>query len=378
VDSGDDGGPGFFRWRHRRPHHHHQRHHQRRPAAAAGVSSEHWEQVDTTAGAAAASESHTAQHGGTGISRSSISSSSRTVVDEPNQLFLPQVDQLITEGGVGAATALAHAASSYRWSDDKPATTGGTYSSSRRVHLQVFIEALCVDSKHFVLEQLVPAYQLLTRNAVDLELVVFGNAHIVHEPWRVGSRAHALHDSHPNKGITCQHGPAECDANSYEQCAMYVSKQKPPEQEEEDEPEHEPHDDDDPAVRSLAYVACLFTDLDMGYRQEPFDPQLFASCARSSFVDDPATAAFRIRACHDDPALSSALQKEAAVKTPKDRTHVPWILIDGQHTYDFFDEADDDDDRSGAPSYRKLVHAICRAYWESSGGSSSPLPPACT
>jgi Gamma interferon inducible lysosomal thiol reductase (GILT) len=364
YDSDDD--EGFFRWRH--PHRRHRRHH------AAGASSEPSGRVDTAG--AAASESLTSKQGGTGIISSRING-------EPNHVFLPQVDQLITEGGVGAATAAgaSAAASSYRWSDDKPATTGGLYSSSRRVKLQVFVEALCVDSKHFVLEELVPAYQLLTRNAVDLELVVFGNAHLLgddddNKPWRV--RSAGLYASQRAKGITCQHGPAECDANSYEQCAIHLSMQQQLQQQDEDEPEHDQHDGDDPAVRSLAYVACLFTDLDMGYRQEPFDPQLFASCARSSFKDDPTTAAFRIRACHDDPALSSTLQREAATATPKDHTHVPWILINGKHMCDFFDEADDDDDRSGGPSYMKLVQAICRAYEASAGSSSSPLPPACT
>ena len=275
-------------------------------------------------------------------------------------------------------------------------TKGGSDgpSSLRRVRVQVFIEALCIDSKRFVLHELVPAYELLTNQVVNLDVVVFGNARISEdddddEKPHLMARS-VLRSGSPRRKVTCQHGPAECDANSYEQCAMYASKRHHQDQEQQMGLVRDRvllpalHDDGgdvdvdvDPAKESLAYVACLFTDLDMGYRDDPFGPQVFASCARSSF-EDAAGIGFRIRACHDDPALSAKLQQQAAVATPKDHTHVPWILINGEHTYDPFDGANDDDYSHG-PSYTKLVKAICRAYEEgSSGGRASPLPPACT
>lgn len=265
---------------------------------------------------------------------------------------------------------------------DREGSSSSSTTSAGRVRLQVFVEALCVDSKRFVLEELVPAYHALTSRAVQLEMVVFGNARIV------GGRA-------AGKGeveVECQHGPAECDANSYEQCAIHLAKQKKEEKQEQERPhkgqglqlQFQGASNDDPADESLAYVACLFTDLDMGYRDHPFGAQVFASCARSAFGGDDdddggGGMAFRIRACHDDPALAATLQTRAAKATPKDHTHVPWILINGEHTYDPLDDNDDDngpdDDSSNAPPYAKLVRAICRAY-EESGGSSRP-PAAC-
>lgn len=351
----EDDGPGIFRWHYHRHHRHRRHRHRRRPVLLEG------------------SDPHPVEATATTASELPVFDDTQKINEEelngelsPSDLFRGPADHEVSEDLIVAPTLAA----------TKSKNTDASALRHSRVRLQVFIEALCIDSKRFVLDELVPAYQLLTSKVVDLELVVFGNARIIADeddgkPWRLRS---AFPASQRVK-VTCQHGPAECDANSYEQCAVYVSKQTPPHL----EPINIDDDDDSndqAATQSLAYVACLFTDLDMGYRNEPFDSQLFASCAQSAFKDNSdGTVGFRIRACHDDPTLSSKLQREAALATPKDHTHVPWILINGQHTYDPMDNQDDDDNSNGPP-YHKLVKAVCRAYDES--GGSSDLPPACT
>lgn len=64
--------------------------------------------------------------------------------------------------------------------------------------LDVYIESLCIDSKRFILDQLIPVYQALGSSVVKLNLVIFGNAQI---------------STLDNAIIQCQHGEAECDAN---------------------------------------------------------------------------------------------------------------------------------------------------------------------
>jgi Gamma interferon inducible lysosomal thiol reductase (GILT) len=404
-------------WRHR---HHHHNHHDL--GAGAADSSERLGRNAKTAAAATASDLRTYSVSRVRSSRIHQEATTTTTTTEPTKgLLLQDLHRHSSEAADPQLVGEVDARDPVAEEDDSSSSPGlppppdnghgpdgpSHSPAPRRVHLQVFVEALCVDSKRFVLEQLVPAYHLLTGNAVDLDLVVFGNAQIGNSDndnnnnnkssFGRGARPdlgrpvhQAPRDSRAQGGLTCQHGPAECDANSYEQCAVYVSKQIEQEQEQEHYEQelrrvHGDADDDnnkDPVKESLAYVACLFTDLDMGYRDAPFGAQVFTSCTRSAFAD--AAASFRIRACHDDPKLSRKLQEEAAKKTPKDHAHVPWILINGKHTYDPLDGADDDDDddddNSNAPAYRKLVKAICRAYHdddESSGGSHR-LPPACT
>ena len=188
-------------------------------------------------------------------------------------------------------------------------------SGAAPVKLLVCVEALCIDSKRFMLEQLYPTYQKLGSEVIDLDLVVSGNVRMEED----------------QQSFSCQHGGAECDANTYEQCAVHLYP-------------HEPS-------QSLDFVYCLFTKLRMGYRTDPFPNEPFQSCATESGMDFAA-----LSACHDDPTNVWQLEKQAFDKTP---THnfIPFVVIDQVDNFDVS---------------RSLLDAVCDVY-TASGGSH----PAC-
>jgi interferon gamma-inducible protein 30 len=189
-------------------------------------------------------------------------------------------------------------------------------SSSPAVQVSIYVEALCIDSKRYFNEQLVPTYNQLGSQVMDLEIVVFGNARI----------------DLTNKTLQCQHGEAECDANTYDQCAVDIY----------------PYPD-----RYLPYVTCLFNSLPMGKQIEPFSKAVFASCARHAALDAQA-----LQQCRDDPERAWELQKQAAAMSPSQLNHVPWVELNG--TYMDEEQAD-------------LLTSVCQLYMES-GGSH----PACS
>jgi interferon gamma-inducible protein 30 len=188
-------------------------------------------------------------------------------------------------------------------------------TSSPAVQVSVYVEALCIYSKRYFNEQLVPTYDQLGSQVMDLNIVVFGNARI----------------DLTNKTLQCQHGVAECDANSYNQCAVDIY----------------PYPD-----RYLPYVTCLFNSLPMGKQIEPFSKAIFASCARHAALD-----AHALQQCRDDPERAWELQKQAAAMNPSELSHVPWVELNGEYM---------DLDQN-------LLASVCQIYMES-GGSH----PACT
>lgn len=186
-----------------------------------------------------------------------------------------------------------------------------------KVQVRFLMESLCVDCKRFMVEQLFPTYGLLGDTVMDLKVFPFGNAEL----------------SASAKTVTCQHGLAECDANSFEQCAIHIYPYAP---------------------RYLPFLFCLDTSLPMGYSDDIFPRSVFADCARRSALDFDSIAA-----CHDNPEQSWRLQKQAAKATPKEHSYVPWVMINGVHT---FDEEKD-----------SLLHVVCKIYHEN-GGQHAACP----
>jgi interferon gamma-inducible protein 30 len=184
--------------------------------------------------------------------------------------------------------------------------------SPRRIKVQLYDEALCIGCQNFVTTQLVPTFDVLGSAVIDLEVIPFGNAKITN----VTSRE-----------IACQHGSAECDANSFEQCAADIY----------------PY-----ASRYLPFVDCLYRTLPMGHREIPFDRSIFAKCAQQAALQWES-----ISDCHDDPERSWKLQMQAAKQTPGDHQYVPWVVIDGK-TMDMNEEFD-------------LRKYVCQAYVSSGG-----------
>lgn len=178
---------------------------------------------------------------------------------------------------------------------------------SAKVSVQIYVESLCIDSKRYMEQQVLPAYEALGTGIMDLSIISFGNA-----------KYNA--DTTDPSSLSCQHGPAECDVNSYQQCAAHVY-----------------HDD---VSRYLPFLACLFERLPMGHRDDPFDSAVIAACRGS--LHWPS-----VQQCHDDPVLAWELQTRAAAATPAEHTYVPWVVIDGQHV----------DEARG-----NLVDMVCAAY----------------
>ena len=190
------------------------------------------------------------------------------------------------------------------------------------VKVKILDEALCSGCKMFVDEQLSPVYEALGATVIDLQVIPFGNAEYVPDK------------EDPSKMILeCQHGKAECDANSYEQCVSLLLYPYP--------------------QRYLPFIHCLYDELPMGYSDDLFDRSIYADCARKSALDWKAIAD-----CHDNELQSTALQQIAFALTPDYHTYVPWIEVNGEHV-----EIEEDD---------SLLKAVCKAY-QASGGKH----PAC-
>jgi len=193
--------------------------------------------------------------------------------------------------------------------------------SPRKVRVRVYVEALCINSKRFINDQLFPAFRLLGPGVMDVEVVVFGNAKL----------------DLNSKTVDCQHGPAKCDANVYEQCAVSIF--------------HHPS-------RYLPFFVCLFRDLTMGHRDENYGASTFAECARESALNFDS-----IKACHSDPDHAWELQKNASIITPSEHDHVPWVTIDGH----IFDDSNGDFLQEVCKAYSSSGHShpACKPYWSS-------------
>ncbi|XP_029676447.1 gamma-interferon-inducible lysosomal thiol reductase-like [Formica exsecta] len=79
----------------------------------------------------------------------------------------------------------------------------------QKVHVAVYYEALCPDSRSFILKQLGPTYRTLSTN-IEVELVPYGKATTM--------------KTNDGYQFSCQHGPIECQANIVHACSIDVIK----------------------------------------------------------------------------------------------------------------------------------------------------------
>jgi Gamma interferon inducible lysosomal thiol reductase (GILT) len=68
------------------------------------------------------------------------------------------------------------------------------------VKVNVYVEALCIDSKAYFENQLVPTFATLGMMIMDLDVVVFGNAKLSYND---------------TNGVQCQHGPGTVQARLF-------------------------------------------------------------------------------------------------------------------------------------------------------------------
>ncbi|XP_033338466.2 gamma-interferon-inducible lysosomal thiol reductase-like protein [Megalopta genalis] len=79
----------------------------------------------------------------------------------------------------------------------------------QKVHIEVYYEALCPDSRSFFIKQLLPTYHKIPDN-LEVELIPYG-------------KATTIKTDHGYK-FTCQHGHIECNANIIHACSIDVLK----------------------------------------------------------------------------------------------------------------------------------------------------------
>ncbi|GMH84246.1 hypothetical protein TrVE_jg7714 [Triparma verrucosa] len=161
------------------------------------------------------------------------------------------------------------------------------------VNVLLCIEAYCPGCQQFTVDDLIPTYEALGSDVMNVTVVPFGNAHITDEDART---------------MTCQHGEDECSGNSYEQCAISLY------------PDPTDH---------LSYIGCF--DKISGVMAVD---KAFETCATQQGLDWDG-----ISACHDDADQSWELQVAAAAATPADHTYVPWVVVNGEQ-YDLDVETD--------------------------------------
>ncbi|XP_075223920.1 gamma-interferon-inducible lysosomal thiol reductase-like [Lycorma delicatula] len=74
--------------------------------------------------------------------------------------------------------------------------------NTQPVQISVFYETLCGDSRHFIVDELKPAWDKFG-SALDIQFIPFGKAH-----------------SNSDGSFVCQHGPNECRGNLIDSCVL--------------------------------------------------------------------------------------------------------------------------------------------------------------
>ena len=156
-------------------------------------------------------------------------------------------------------------------------------------------------------------FHALGPDVIDLKFVPFGNAQLDKE----------------SQAVSCQHGEGECDANTWEQCAVEQS---------------------DPTVY-IEFLNCLETKLPMGHADDHFPSSLFMDCATNTDGLDE----IKLQKCHDNPMLRWQLQEKYSDETPE-HNYVPWVVVNGKK----IDEENDE-----------LLTVICQEYTARGGTATA-------
>ncbi|XP_037088575.1 gamma-interferon-inducible lysosomal thiol reductase-like [Pollicipes pollicipes] len=148
----------------------------------------------------------------------------------------------------------------------------------------VYYEALCPDSRHFVVEQLAPAWRRVGAAVLAPSFVPWGKA-----------TANAT-DAGPS--VTCQHGPEECWGNRLHACVIYDTRT---------------------TDARLEAVTCLMADYETLNATAP-------GCVRAAGLDWETVS----RCAVSDVSLEKELEfgrRTQALQPPL--TSVPTITLDG-------------------------------------------------
>lgn len=153
------------------------------------------------------------------------------------------------------------------------------------IYTMVFYEALCPDSKNFVLKQLQPTFSRAP-NLIDIQFVPYG-------------KATTSTKSDGSLAFDCQHGPIECEANIIHACVIEAV-----------------HD----AKVRLEMVACMI-------RENMIPKDAFYRCAKEHGVEIES-----IQKCYDSPhgAELLKLHGEATHALRPSVSFIPTVTLDGQ------------------------------------------------
>jgi interferon, gamma-inducible protein 30 len=200
--------------------------------------------------------------------------------------------------------------------------------------ISVYYEALCPDSKGFIVKQLMPAYQKIP-NLIDIEFFPYGKATTHDLPD--GKKACVPDIDNMIKALIllvgslkfdCQHGEVECEANIIHCCAIEAI-----------------HD----LETKLNVVACMIQD-----NSNP--KEAFARCSKSQSIDVET-----IQKCYSSLHGKELLRLagEATNSLRPRVSFIPTITLDG-------------DQRRQATILRDLMGEICKVL--ENGGI---MPKAC-
>jgi len=184
----------------------------------------------------------------------------------------------------------------------------GASFASKPVNIALYYEALCPFCRQFITEQLYPTWSTLYKSGImNVTLVAYGNAQEV--------------EVSPNTyKYTCQHGPDECYLNAVENCVMSYAKF---------------------TIESYFPIINCIEKADDGVKAAP-------AC-----VTDGKLNWSSIEKCVNGSESNALLHKAALLTGSLTPAHqyVPWIVVNGAHTDEMQQDAQDD-----------LLKFVCKTY----------------
>ena len=181
-----------------------------------------------------------------------------------------------------------------------------------KTKVELYYESLCPYSRAFFVDQLEPTYQKLV-DYIDVEVIPYGNVRVNQS---VGG----------SPVFICQHGAAECYGNRVQACVIdYLANA---------------------TAASLEYVRCMFAP---GNQQNPV-PGIDSNW-KNTYTNAEACANVQfgqqiwptITECTGGPLGQELIIRNwqrTANLIPK-HSYVPWIVIEGVHTEELQNEAQD-------------------------------------
>jgi len=178
----------------------------------------------------------------------------------------------------------------------QPCIAPNDVGCGKTIEVGVYIEALCPDSKDFVVNQLFPTFEKLSKSKppiMTVNLVTFGNANMDFAKNAT---------KNPQITFTCQHGEQECQGNILQSCAVLKY----------------------PIEQSLAFINCMFASQNW---RTPWTSS--AECAQKLKLDFNMLS--ECANSEDGLAIEYFMAGQTNNLNPA-HTFVPWVTLDGQHT----------------------------------------------